>query len=273
MIKNIVYLFFAALLFSCEEEIGVSNLDTETLVVTAYLYANQPIDSIRVTKSFSLVQEPVLQVVDGLSITINDGSQDILLESIGDGYYRNLDHIVKTDRTYKIEFEYDEKIISAETFINPEVDVRLSQTTVELERILYDGGFPNFSTTQEIVDITWSNSSSDYYFVIVENLEANQDYVNEIFKEIADLEDRPEQFFRSEPEIIDFYSINSMRELRLYGTYKIVVYRLNAEYAALYETIGSSTLSIQEPPSNINNGLGIFTGVTPHTLFLEVREK
>jgi len=64
-----------------------------------------------------------------------------------------------------------------------------------------------------------------------------------------------------------------MRELRLYGTYKIIVYRLNAEYAALYKTIGSSSLSIQEPPSNINNGLGIFTSVTPHTFFLEVIEK
>lgn len=271
--KKISYLFLVALLFSCEEEISVSNLDADTLVVTAYLYANQPIDSIKVTKSFSIVEEPILQVVDGLSITINDGSEDIQLESIGGGYYRNLDHIAKTDRTYKIEFEHDEKIISAETYVNPEVDIMLSQKTVELERIFYDGGFPNFSTSNEIVDITWSNLSSDYYFVIVEHIEDNQDYVNEIFKERINVEDIPEQFFRSEPEIIDAYSINSMRELRLYGTYKIIVYRLNAEYAALYETLGSSTLSIQEPPSNINNGLGIFTSVTPHIFFLEVIEK
>ncbi|MFT4567954.1 MAG: hypothetical protein ACI9FN_002922, partial [Saprospiraceae bacterium] len=57
------------------------------------------------------------------------------------------------------------------------------------------------------------------------------------------------------------------------GTYEITVYRLNAEYAALYNTIGSSTLSLQEPPSNIENGLGICTAVTAHKLRLEVVKK
>jgi len=38
----------------------------------------------------------------------------------------------------------------------------------------------------------------------------------------------------------------------------------------LYETAGTSSISIASPPSNIENGLGIFTGVSSDTVYLEV---
>ena len=190
------------------------------------------------------------------------------------------DYIVKPETTYTFSFTYEDEIISAQTYVQGLVNVSLTRNTVSLERIEYSGGtgFPGGpggpgSFTPEIVDISWANSNSDYYFVVVKNVEEEPDYVNEFFQQLSTDEDRPERFFRTEPEVTDVYSINSQRELQIYGTYEIIVYRLNAEYAALYETVGSSTLSIKEPPSNIKNGLGIFTGVTPHYLYLEVIEK
>ena len=76
--------------------------------------------------------------------------------------------------------------------------------------------------------------------------------------------------FISEPLISDFYAIRTQRELLQFGTYQIIVFRVNPEYAALYESSSNSTLSLEEPPSNIVNGLGIFTGVSSDTLYLEV---
>ena len=74
----------------------------------------------------------------------------------------------------------------------------------------------------------------------------------------------------SEPQISSFYAIFPRREFSHYGTHQIIVYRVNPEYAALYERSGNSTLSLEEPPTNIENGLGIFTGASSDTLYLEV---
>jgi len=74
----------------------------------------------------------------------------------------------------------------------------------------------------------------------------------------------------SEPQISSFYAIFPRREFSHYGTHQIIVYRVSPEYAALYESSGNSTLSLEEPPTNIENGNGIFTGASSDTLYLEV---
>lgn len=273
MNKTLYYLLITMLFASCEEEISSVTLQSQAVVVSGYLYADRPIDSIRITKSIDYSGTGKLEVIDSLSIIVNDGTNDILLENIGNGYYRNLNYKVKYETAYTMKFLYKNIEISSKTYVQSPVEISLSQDSVYLERIEFSGGGPGFpgNMEQQIVDITWINKNADYYFVVVENIEDEPDYVNEIFEQFGS--GLPGRLFRSEPEIIDQYSINSQRELQTYGTYEIIVYRINAEYAALYETVGSSTLSIKEPPSNIINGVGIFTGVTPHVMYLEVLEK
>ena len=75
--------------------------------------------------------------------------------------------------------------------------------------------------------------------------------------------------FILEPQIVDFFDIRTLAHLTQFGTYQIIVFRVNLEYTALF---GSSTLSLEEPPTNILNGLGIFTGVSSDTLYLEVTD-
>ena len=121
------------------------------------------------------------------------------------------------------------------------------------------------------MEIEWNNEENNYYFVDIQNIESSPEFVNELLQQFSD--EIPETFFTSEPEITSVYSINSNRELRYFGTYEITVYRLNVEYAALYTSSNNSTISLEEPPTNIINGLGIFTAVTPHKLTLEVKKK
>ena len=274
--KNIYYFLLLLAFVSCDQETEIIDTTTDNVVVSAYIYADQAIDSVRVTKSIPYTSDGELEVIDDLEIIINDGTEDILLTSIGDGYYSNLDYIVKTETTYQLSFDYNGKTISSETYIQAPVEVSLSRDEVELEKIEFTVGIggPGRPGTQvqEVVDITWNNQYQDYYFVVISNIEEDPEYVNSFFQQSELDVDRPQRIFRTEPEIMDTYSINSFQELQTFGTYEIIVYRLNAEYAALYETVGSSTLSIQEPPSNIENGLGIFTGITPHYLYLEVTE-
>ena len=98
----------------------------------------------------------------------------------------------------------------------------------------------------------------------------NADNINSLFEN----PDLPFRRFnlQTEPEVTDFYRIDPRRQLQQFGLHRVVIYRVNPEYAALYETAGSSTLSITAPPSNIENGRGIFTGVSSDTLYFEVKK-
>lgn len=57
-----------------------------------------------------------------------------------------------------------------------------------------------------------------------------------------------------------------------YGTHQIILFKLNSEYAALYENSGTTSQSLTVPPTSIVNGYGIFTGINSDTLYIEVVE-
>ena len=274
--KNIAYVVsFILFLSSCEEEVSVLTLDNTKAVIAGFLYAGQSIDSIRITESISYSGDGTLKFIDNLNISISNDQETFTLKSIGNGYYNYLEHIIEEGLIYTISLEYGGEQVSASTYVNPKKEITLSQNIVELEKIEFSGtlGGGRVIPEQVIVDISWDNSESDYYFTIVENTESNPEYVNGIFEFLADNDALPQRFFRSEPVITDVHSVNSTRELQFFGNYNITVFRLNPEYAALYESVGSSTISLQEPPTNVENGLGIFTAVTPHYLNLQVVKK
>ena len=105
-------------------------------------------------------------------------------------------------------------------------------------------------------------------------MEDDPTYINEILQQRLEENGALGRFMRiSEPGIMDFYPINPQRDLQQFGDHRVIVYRVNPEYAALYESASNSSLNISEPPTNINNGLGIFTGISSDTLFFKVIEK
>lgn len=255
----------AFLIVSCNQE-NIEQTETKTTIVEGYLYAGNTIDSLKVTQSYSYgqVEEEVISI-DDLNITITDDNNQFELTSIGNGFYQNTNLIIEASKNYKLEFERDGENISAETFVPEHNAASISTTEVELTKI-EAGVFPTGGINiPNPVEVSWNNDDGDYYYVLIKNIETDPEYVNE---NIAQLDG---QFlFITEPQITDFYAIRTRQELTQYGTYQIIVFRVNPEYAALFESSGNSTLSLEEPPSNIINGLGIFTGVSSDTLYLEV---
>lgn len=258
-------------LLACEEE-NTTIIDTQTAVLEGYLFAGQPLDSVFITQSFSYGQTDTTSVpIDDLDVHITNANIDVELINLGDGLYRNQDFEPQSGETYFIEFEYNGETVSAETFIPEQRIADISQTEIELEKI---EGFPITPPEQlDAIEVTWDNTEGDYYYTIIENLEDDPEFVNELIAEF-DPDGRARRLFRiTEPEVTDFYLINPLRDLTQYGTHRIVVFRVNPEYAALYQSAGTSSLSIAEPPTNVRNGLGIFTGVSSDTLLLEVKKK
>lgn len=263
------------LLAACEEE-SISTIDTETPVVTSYLYAGQSLDSLHVSLSFSYARvDTTLITLNDLDITILANDQSYPLFNIGEGYYNNPGLMIEDGKNYELSFDYDGENISSSTFVPEKREATLSNTTLELEKITNTGGFPGGGggfTEVDPIEITWTNTENEYYYVLIENMEENPEYVNDF---LAEMEGNFGRRFSliTEPRITDFHSINPRREITQFGTHRVIVFRVTPEYAALYETSGTSSQSITEPPSNIENGLGIFTGVSSDTLFFEVKQK
>lgn len=261
------------LLLSACEETAISSIDAETPVVSSYLYAGQSLDSLRVTLSNSYAREDTqLLTLDELEISIIEGDNSYVLTPSGEGYYQQSALIIETEKSYNLAFEWKGATISASTFVPAKRAVSLSTSLIEMEKITNTGGFPGGGFTEiDPIEVSWDNPEGDYYYVLIENLETNPEYVNDF---LADLEENLGQRFRriTEPDITDVYSIDPRREITQYGTHRVIVFRVSPEYAALYQTSGTSSQSLTEPPSNIENGLGIFTGVSSDTLYFEVKK-
>ncbi len=54
------------------------------------------------------------------------------------------------------------------------------------------------------------------------------------------------------------------------GAHHAKVYRVNAEYAQLYENRTQDSRDLNEPPSNIRNGLGVFSAFNSSSVSFEV---
>ena len=268
LVSSLSAMAFAA----CEKE-EVLFEETKTAIVEGYLHGGKTIDSLRVTQSFSYAQTDTnIIALETLDIRIVTDTSEFFLESSGDGYYFNTQHILNFGERYAIEFLWQDEVISAETYIPLQREAMLSVTEIELDQIEL-GTFGGGGLTADPVEITWNNEEGDYYYIHIENLEENPEYVNENIAQFQEENGEVGRFnFNSEPNITDFYGIDPRRELTQFGTHQIIVFRVNPEYAALYESSGNSTQSLEEPPSNIENGLGIFTGVSSDTLYLEVKK-
>lgn len=275
MIRSTIYnMLILALAFTACEQNTISTYEQRTAVVQGYLFAGQPVDSIRITQAYSYADsDTTLTTLDDLMLYLSGPESSIRLSPSGAGYYQANDYSVQAGQAYLLEFDFNGETVSAETYIPEKKNVSISAETIEMQKIEPGGGgFPGGGLTQiDPIELTWDNSEGDYFYIVIDNIEVEPEYINGLFEN----PDLPVRRFnlRTEPQVTDFYAIDPRRQLEQFGTHRVVVYRVNPEYAALYETAGSSSLSITEPPSNVINGLGILTGVSSDTVYFEVLKK
>lgn len=270
---HLIFVVLIAFLLSCVKE-SQAYLDSTSAVVSGYLYAGHRIDSILISESNSYSGDGVFRTIDDLEVLINDGGQDYRLDFIGNGYYQSKQIEVISDKEYSISFRWNGADIKASTHIPLANHAQISDSIIYREQITGNGGFgPGSFERPDPIEVSWDNTDGDYYFVLVENMEDSAEYIFTFLEELIEQGDsirRPS--FRSRPEIVDFYGIDSFNDIQQFGRYRVVVYRLNSEYAALYEQLGSSSISISSPPTNVDNGLGIFTGISTDTVYFEVKK-
>lgn len=259
--KYSLLLAFLAPLFLACEKIELQTADTSIAVVESYLVPNAPV-GVKITKQLLFQSEDtVAQNLSGLSVRITDANKTYDLIESSPGYYENSTLKPQAGEDYILSFTYKDKELSAQTAI-PTKPLGFSSSAASIVVSGVYGGGMGMGIPPEPVTLTWENADNQYHMVVVENIESNPSLI------YTD-SDAPVRSFRNTPTVAVSQELN-MRNFSYYGKHRLILFKLNAEYAALYEQLGSSSLDIVAPPTNINNGLGIFTGINADTLYLSV---
>jgi len=266
--KNIFNLIFIVILIfsGCkkEEDPQYGN----KVIVESYILPGNVVQ-VKLDKLIAFNNDTISDTIDldELNIYISDDSKSTLLKNYGSGIYADSNFQIIESVNYRLSFNYQERKIFAETSI-PVKPANCKQSVTSISVPSFSGGsmpssMPSFP---DPVKITWTSTPGLYYLVIVENIEENPTSINDFTG------DRPSRIFRNEPLQTNTFELESM-QFNYLGKHQIVIFSLNPEYAVLYQDGGSSSQNLTGINTNVENGLGIFTGVNSDTLFLTVKKQ
>ena len=259
----------------CTKDSPMSPQD-DLIVVRGYLYANEPVTDIQITSTLALGSEdstaPPINNAN-VSLIKEDKRYELVLSAGDSGYYHyeGDDLIVETGDEFRIEVSYNDQQVYATTNV-PEApqNVTISKSTLS---------FPNFDTMWELrqqgitmdsirasmtLTVNWDKEADALYFVVVENIDENPVEVESGFG-------RGRGRFISQPMATGEYMVNAMMMTHL-GRHRVKVYRVNQEYADLYQSRNQDSRDLNEPLTNVINGLGVFSAFNSNSVFFDFKE-
>jgi len=204
--------------------------------------------------------------INNLSIIVSSNDTIYMLKPAGDGNYIDSSLIVTEGDVYDLSFAFNQKEVSAYTYIpSKPVDVTQSTTQISIERM--DSTFiPSPGSMPDPIEIIWNNDDQSYYLLVIENTETELDPI----RDFGD-DDAPERLFRNAPTNSSSVEIRA-NDFQYYGYHRVILYHVLPDYASLYESTNNSSLNLTNPSTSIKNGYGIFTGLNSDTLFINVKE-
>jgi len=270
MMKKIMILAllsFGTFISSCDDE-RTTLSDINGVVVEAYLNADRPLTHFRLTQLIPLGSTDTLTTIDDAFISISNNGNTYELLNVGDGFYENTDLIIQSDETYELSLEYFDTEITATTYVPSKLEgLTISDTEIFRTEIADFSDLQN-QTIPEPTEVSWDNLVDSYYFVSIKNLENEPKPINTLFEEFGF--EFPELV--TPPEVTTNYFINQFGDITHFGDYEVVVFKVNPEYAELYQSDDLNTNSLSEAATNIENGYGIFTGINSDTISFKVKE-
>lgn len=248
-------------------------LESGDLVIEAFLMEGASQSTIQISEITSYYSDSTEEGrdLDHFDVWVISNGDSTALDATGDGLYRTNSLPINSGESYQLAIDTGEELISSTTTIpSKPVDFaqsvkefffyRLSETSSFEERIA--------NIQQEPLELSWENDGTQYVVVKVENIENYFDWVNP-----DQVPDDPELFlFTSTPEIKNIEILQAGRQFNQFGTYRIVLFHVTAEYAEVVSQDATSSFTLSEPTTNISNGKGLFSGMSSDTLYLEIRE-
>ena len=243
--------------------------EADLMVVEAFLFAGEPIDDIRLTETVPLSDTIDAPPINDASVVLYKNGLSYTVVSTGDsGYYAYPDDdlTIEVGDTIGIEISYRGGVATGETVV-PEapVGVSIDRDTLFAPEFGIGMGGGGFNRENSQLAASWYNPDQLLHYVVVESLEDSAESI------IPEHCQRFRGRFRlvAPPTTGDCHSINMM-ELETLGLHVAKVYRVNEEYAQLYENRTQDSRDLNEPPSNIKGGVGVFSAFNSDSVFFIV---
>ncbi len=264
----VIISFLSAINFSsCTDESPLVP-ENDLVVVQAYLYAGESVNDIRLTSTMPLDADttgaPPISYAE-VFLVKNEQRYTLIPTAGRPGYYNypQAELIVESGDDFQLEIFYNDNVISAETYVPyaPE-GINISDTTLEVFNIFELGHFDRSLLDSAAIEVTWTNDMADLYFLVLDNIETNPAEIESNFPSF------PKRFI-SQPISRDSFPIN-FRMVTHYGKHRVKLYKINQEYADLYQSLEQDSRDLNEPLTNVKNGLGIFSAFNCDSVFFDV---
>lgn len=259
--KYVILLLIVVSSFGCEETIS-PEINKDLVVVQGFIYADQPVTDILLTEVLPLGSEDTLApTISNAEIYLSRGSDKYLLipneELDGFYYYPGNDLIISSGDELSLEVNVNDQKLLSETIVPPKpTNLELDSDTLVIPEFVM-GRPPDMEYYS--ITLTWKNLDDSYYYVVIENIEDDPEPIDAISGKFASR-------FVSKPSISSEYRV-AFRTITHYGNHLLVLYRVNQEYVDLYESRDQDSRNLNEPLTNIENGLGVFSAFASDSVY------
>lgn len=246
------------------------------MVVQGYLFAGEPVTDIRLTEDLALdadTDEPA-PIDDAQVWLVEDGHQYELVPSPAKpGYYQypGTDLQVGAGDAFELRVVWGDLAVWANTVVpEPPTGVELSATEMLIDESVLPRRGPAAEDEDGAVTLSWENEAGHYHYAVVESVEEEPEAVVWAFAGPfgGDIGEGLRRF-TTPPTTQSTYTVQSM-QIGFYGRHRARVYRVNEEYVDLFKFGEQDPTRLSEPPTNIENGLGIFTAFNSVSLDFQV---
>jgi hypothetical protein len=227
-------------------------------VVIGYLLANHPL-MVKVYQQKAFNDTAAYgPLVGGLQLQISNGQQTVSLTETKTGNYTYSDStFLQTGKTYTLQFTYTSIAVSATTTIPAKTSGYTASTTAFAR--LSVATPDQYAATA--VRFSWNNPDSLYHVLVFKNDDANT---------YASAGGNLPSNFSIDVKKVETYDV-TYRPFKYAGFYNVILFTVNKEYSDILTTnTNTSSQNLTNPPGNIQNGYGIFTGMQADTIRLNV---
>jgi hypothetical protein len=245
-------------------------------VVEAYIYSNESVKNIKVTETLPIQStDTIAPLIKDATVILKKLNKEYALqfdEKSNTYFYPQTDLEVRPNDVFDIMVTSKNRIATATTIVpSATKGLTLSDTKIRIPQIqinLYTRDQVTALFASARLDVKWNNADKELHFISVESL----DKFDPIFP--SDFPPSVITLFRtfrfvSAPNRLDSYQIIGL-SLETYGRYRVKVYRVNKEYANLFDNQTQDSRDLNQPPSNVTNAFGIFSAFASDSAFFEV---
>lgn len=263
-------------IISCEE---LDRPNTEQFVVEGFITADFQIDDIKIKRTVGIADSIIDQAIPDADVRIFSEQEQLQLvyNELTRKYEDPIGTFpILTGQHYRLEIEVDGTVASgASTVPDKPTGLALSDTSLVIPTL-----FLSFSLRDQIVELfetavftlEWDAEPGRSYYVVIQTLEQKIDPIIPVEVPEESKELLSSFRFISEPSEETSFVIRGIA-LESYGRHVARVYSVNQEYVDLFNSSTQDSRDLNEPPSNIQNGLGIFSAFAVDSLVFEVNRE